>query len=163
PDRQGAPRSGDTARGTARDGGTHAPSRVRRPAPAGERGGAQRPSRVRNGDAARHGARRLARARRNADRRRDRRRARALDRPRRPLSALTWPLDTAPTERERLRALAALAAEDEPEASALALANGWDRRLHRAVHAFSRPTALRHPLVREYLFERTSFNVTELE
>jgi len=82
---------------------------------------------------------------------------------RRPLSALTWSLEAAPTERERLRALAALAAEDEPEAKALALANGWDRRLDRAVRAFRRPTLLRHPLVLEFLSERTSFNVTELE
>jgi RecB family exonuclease len=82
---------------------------------------------------------------------------------RRPLSALTWPLEAAPTERERLRALAALAAVDESEAKALALANGWDRRLDRALQAFRRPTLLRHPLVLEYLGERTSFNVTELE
>jgi ATP-dependent helicase/DNAse subunit B len=81
----------------------------------------------------------------------------------RPLSALTWPLEAAPTERERLRALAALAAVDEPEAKALALANGWDRRLDRALRAFRRPTLLRHPLVLEYLGDRTSFNVTELE
>jgi ATP-dependent helicase/DNAse subunit B len=82
---------------------------------------------------------------------------------RRPLSALTWPLDGAPTERERLRALAALAPNDEGEANALALANGWERRLERALQAFRRPTRLRHPLVLEYLSERTSFNVTELE
>ena len=82
---------------------------------------------------------------------------------RRPLSALTWPIEGAPTERERLRALAALAAGDEVEANALALANGWERRLERALHAFRRPTRLRHPLVLEYLGERTSFNVTELE
>ncbi|MFL6012822.1 MAG: PD-(D/E)XK nuclease family protein [Gaiellaceae bacterium] len=82
---------------------------------------------------------------------------------RRPLSALTWPIEGAPTERERLRALAALAASDEVEANALALANGWERRLERALHAFRRPTRLRHPLVLEYLGERTSFNVTELE
>ena len=82
---------------------------------------------------------------------------------RRPLSALTWPIDGAPTERERLRALAALAASDEVEANALALANGWGRRLDRALAAFERPTALSHPLVLEFLGERTSFNVTELE
>jgi ATP-dependent helicase/DNAse subunit B len=82
---------------------------------------------------------------------------------RRPLSALTWSLERAPTERERLRALAALAATDEPEAKALAVANGWDRQLDRALQAFRRPTVLRHPLVLEYLAERTSFNVTELE
>jgi ATP-dependent helicase/DNAse subunit B len=84
---------------------------------------------------------------------------------RRPLSALTWPLDAAPTERERLRALAALAAsEDErPSARALASANGWERRLERALRADRRRTQLRHPLVLEQLRSRVTFNVTELE
>ena len=74
-----------------------------------------------------------------------------------------WPIDEAPTARERLRALAALAAADAEDAGALALANGWERRLDRALAAFERPTELRHPLVLECLGERTSFNVTELE
>src|SRR5262249_43566122 len=82
---------------------------------------------------------------------------------RRPLSRLTWPVDAAPTERERLRALAVLAADDRTEAEALAAANGWERRLERAVNAFDRPTQLRHPLVLEQLGGRTTFNVTELE
>ena len=82
---------------------------------------------------------------------------------RRALSSLTWPLESAPSERERLRALAALGAEDEREAEALAYANGWERRLDRALHAFQRPTRLTHPLVLEQLRERTTFNVTELE
>jgi ATP-dependent helicase/DNAse subunit B len=82
---------------------------------------------------------------------------------RRPLSALTWRLDAAPTERERLRALAELAASDAREAEALAAANGWERRLERARGAFERPTELRHPLVLEHLGERATFNVTELE
>ncbi len=82
---------------------------------------------------------------------------------RRPLSALTWPLDDAPTERERLRALAELAAHDGEAADALAHANGWGRRLERALSAFNRPTRLRSPLVLEQLASRTSFGVTELE
>ena len=82
---------------------------------------------------------------------------------RRPLSALTWPLDEAPTERERLRALAEIAAHDRREAEALARANGWERRLERALGAFRRPTRLTHPLVLEQLGSRTSFAVTELE
>jgi ATP-dependent helicase/DNAse subunit B len=82
---------------------------------------------------------------------------------RRPLSALTWPLEEAPTERERLRALAELAAQDEAAADALARANGWERRLERARGAFHRPTRLTHPLVLEQLASRTSFAVTELE
>ncbi len=82
---------------------------------------------------------------------------------RRPLSALTWPLEEAPTERERLRALAELAAHDAESAGALARANGWERRLERALTAFHRPTRLTNPLVLEQLGSRTSFAVTELE
>jgi ATP-dependent helicase/DNAse subunit B len=82
---------------------------------------------------------------------------------RRPLSALTWPLDDAPTERERLRALAELAAHDAEQADAIARANGWERRLERARTAFHRPTRLTHPLVLEQLGSRGSFAVTELE
>jgi ATP-dependent helicase/DNAse subunit B len=82
---------------------------------------------------------------------------------RRPLSALTWTLDDAPTERERLRALAELAARDGAAADALARANGWERRLERAREAFRRPTRLTHPLVLEQLRSRLAFNVTELE
>ena len=73
---------------------------------------------------------------------------------RRPLSALTWTLDDAPTERERLRALAELAARDAGQADALARANGWERRLDRAVRAFARPTRVTHPLVLEQLGSR---------
>ena len=82
---------------------------------------------------------------------------------RRPLSALTWPLEEAPTERERLRAVAELAAHDPAEAESIARANGWERRLERARGAFQRPTRLTHPLVLEQLGSRTSFAVTELE
>ena len=82
---------------------------------------------------------------------------------RRSLSALTWPLEDAPTERERLRALAELAAHDAETADALARANGWERRLERALGAFRRPTRITHPLVLEQLGSRTSFGVTELE
>ena len=57
---------------------------------------------------------------------------------RRPLSRLTWPIESAPTERERLRALARLAADDPREADALAYANGWQRKLGRARSAFAR-------------------------
>jgi ATP-dependent helicase/DNAse subunit B len=82
---------------------------------------------------------------------------------RRPLSALTWTIDGAPTERERLRALAELAARDTPAASALARANGWERRLDRALGAFRRPTRITHPLVLAQLQSKFTFNVTELE
>lgn len=84
---------------------------------------------------------------------------------RRALSELTWPLEEAPSERERVRALAELAAAEEcrPEARALARANGWERRLERALAAFDRPTRLRHPAVVAQLRARGLFNVTELE
>ncbi len=82
---------------------------------------------------------------------------------RRRLSELTWPIDEAPTERERLRALASIARDEPAEADGLANANGWERRLLRARRAQDRRTRLRHPLVLETLRSRTTFNVTELE
>jgi RecB family exonuclease len=82
---------------------------------------------------------------------------------RRPLSRLTWPLHEAPSERERLRALAVTAADDPAEARSIARANGWERRLDRALAAFSRPTRLRHPLVLEELAQKQVFGATELE
>jgi ATP-dependent helicase/DNAse subunit B len=82
---------------------------------------------------------------------------------RRPLSALTWPLEAAPSERERVRAVASLAAADSKPARAIAGANGWDRRLERAQAAFQRQTRLTHPKVLEELRRKTSFSVTDLE
>ena len=82
---------------------------------------------------------------------------------RRPLSRLTWDLEEAPTERERLRAVALLAATDAAAATAIAGANGWERRLERARTAFTRRTKLVHPRVLAELSSRGTFNVTELE
>jgi hypothetical protein len=82
---------------------------------------------------------------------------------RRPLSALTWPLEEAPTDRERLRAVAIRAAADSVTADAIATANGWDRRLARALRAFDRPTRLTHPQVLAELAAKSTFGVTELE
>ncbi len=82
---------------------------------------------------------------------------------RRPLARLTWPIEAAPTERERLRALARLAADDPREADALAYANGWQRKLGRARRAFARPTAIRHPRAVALLAGRETFRVTDLE
>jgi ATP-dependent helicase/DNAse subunit B len=82
---------------------------------------------------------------------------------RRPLSALTWPLEEAPTDRERLRAVAIRAADDSVTADAIATANGWDRRLARALRAFDRPTRLTHPQVLAELAAKSTFGVTELE
>ncbi len=81
---------------------------------------------------------------------------------RRPLSALTWELEAAPTDRERLRALAALAAGAPGEAAALARENGWHRRLERATRAFARPTRITHERALR-LLARDSFSVSELE
>ena len=82
---------------------------------------------------------------------------------RRPLSSLTWTLDSAPSERERLRALARLTVEDGEDAEALAAANGWSRRLERALQAFDRPTSLSSPVVLETMSSKTVFSATELE
>ncbi len=82
---------------------------------------------------------------------------------RRRLSELTWRLEEAPTERERLRALASIARDEPADADGIARANGWERRLRRARAAPERPTRLRHPLVLETLGSRTTFPVTELE
>jgi RecB family exonuclease len=82
---------------------------------------------------------------------------------RRSLSELVWPLEAAPSERERLRAVSSLATRDRQAAEAVALANGWERRLDRALEAFRRPTRLTDPAVLESLRARTMFGVTELE
>jgi ATP-dependent helicase/nuclease subunit B len=82
---------------------------------------------------------------------------------RRALSALTWPLESAPSERERLRALVRLAADDEEGANALAAANDWSRRLGRARGAFDRTTALRSPAVIAPFASKQVFSATELE
>jgi RecB family exonuclease len=82
---------------------------------------------------------------------------------RRPLSALTWPLEAAPSERERIRAVVRLAADDPDGANALAAANDWSRRLDRARSAFDRTTTLRSPAVVDPFAAKTVFSATELE
>jgi ATP-dependent helicase/DNAse subunit B len=82
---------------------------------------------------------------------------------RRPLSALAWELHRAPTERERIRSVAALAATDETSARLVASAGGWSRQLERALAAFDRPTRLANPRVLERLRATERFSVTELE
>ncbi|HZO33569.1 MAG TPA: PD-(D/E)XK nuclease family protein [Gaiellaceae bacterium] len=82
---------------------------------------------------------------------------------RRPLGALTWPLDTAPSERERLRSLALLAATDGAAAQVLADANGWERRLRRARDAWERPTRLVNEAVLSVYRAKGTFGATELE
>jgi ATP-dependent helicase/DNAse subunit B len=82
---------------------------------------------------------------------------------RRPLSALTREIEAAPTERERLRALADVAARTPGEAAALARANGWNRRLERATRAFDRPTRITHERALRLLGSREAYSVSELE
>ncbi len=82
---------------------------------------------------------------------------------RRSLAALTWPIEAAPSERERLRALARLSVDDAEGASSLAAANDWSRRLERARGAWARETALGNRFVLEPFASRTSFSATELE
>ena len=82
---------------------------------------------------------------------------------RRALAALTWPLERAPNERERLRATASLAATEPDDARGLARANGWERRIDRALAALDRDTRLTNPAVLGRLGALTRFSVTELE
>jgi ATP-dependent helicase/DNAse subunit B len=82
---------------------------------------------------------------------------------RRSLSELVWPLAAAPSDRERLRAVSSLSTTDRPAAEAVARANGWERRMARALEAFLRPTRLTDPAVLESLRARAMFGVTELE
>ena len=82
---------------------------------------------------------------------------------RRPLSALTWPLESAPSDRERMRSLARLSVDELDAARALADANDWQRRLTRARGAFRRETKLTNPVLLEWLGTKTTFGVTELE
>ncbi len=82
---------------------------------------------------------------------------------RRALSELVWPLEAAPSERERVRAVSWLSTTDRPAAEAVALANGWERRLARALDAFKRSTKLTDPTVLESLQSKAMFGATELE
>ena len=82
---------------------------------------------------------------------------------RRKLSELVWRIDDAPSERERLRGVAALVPGDPDTAASVALANGWERKLARARGAIERPTRLTDPSVLEQLRSKTTFGVTELE
>ncbi|HET9437624.1 MAG TPA: PD-(D/E)XK nuclease family protein [Gaiellaceae bacterium] len=82
---------------------------------------------------------------------------------RRALSALTWPLESAPSERERLRALVRLASDDPEGASSLASANDWSRRLARARGAFDRAPALGSSAAIAPFAAKTVFSATELE
>jgi RecB family exonuclease len=62
-----------------------------------------------------------------------------------------------------LRALARAAATEPAEAAALAVQNGWDRRLRRATRAFDRPTRLTHERALQLVGSRDSYSVSDLE
>ena len=82
---------------------------------------------------------------------------------RRALSALAWDLHLAPTDRERVRSIAALAVSDERQARAIASAGGFGRQLERALDAFDRETKLLSPAVLRELRETDRYSATELE
>ncbi len=82
---------------------------------------------------------------------------------RRNLSDSTWPLEQAPDDRGRQRALAR-DLRDAPEwAIAMAGGMGWERKLRRAQSAYRRSTALRSPQVLAGLAATERFSVTDLE
>ena len=82
---------------------------------------------------------------------------------RRALSAHTRELEAAPTERERLRALAVLDVADREAAGALARANDWERRLQRARTAFVRSNLVTGERARALLGSREAWSVSDLE
>jgi RecB family exonuclease len=77
---------------------------------------------------------------------------------------LTHELVEAPSERERLRALAALAGADALEARRIAATvPGWSRRIARARGAFARGTRIDDPAVLAEFAARRTFGASELE
>ena len=167
PDAATARRSWTTTRAAPSAAGSSAPTRPAATATSStrrvcaRRGGSPSSARRRATRAARASRARSGRKSPRSSRRRMSPAGRAGARSRRS----TWPLETAPSERERLRALALLAADpaERRGGRGVARANGWERRLDRAVKAFDRRTRLRHPLVLRQLGDRALFNVTELE
>jgi RecB family exonuclease len=80
------------------------------------------------------------------------------------LRDLTHELVEAPSERERLRALASLAGSDSLAAARIAAAvPGWARRIARARGAFARGTRIDDPAVLAELAARRTFGASELE
>ena len=82
---------------------------------------------------------------------------------RRALSSLTRELETAPTERERLRSVAELAGRSRADAASVAAANGWTRRFERAIAAFDRPTRITNERALRLMGARDAYSVSELE
>jgi hypothetical protein len=82
---------------------------------------------------------------------------------RRGLADVTWPIDRAPDDRARQRALARELREDAGWALATGAMMGWERKLQRARDAFRRPTRLADPRSLEQLGAMERFSVTDLE
>ena len=82
---------------------------------------------------------------------------------RRGLADVSYPLDEAPSDRERLRALARSLRDDADWATAVAAATGWERKLSRAATAARRDPDVRDAELREGLAATERFSVTELE
>jgi hypothetical protein len=82
---------------------------------------------------------------------------------RRALGDLTYELEQAPTERERLRALAREQRHRPDWAASVAEEQGWTRKLERARAAYRRGSRLSNPAVLAALADQQRFSVTELE
>ena len=82
---------------------------------------------------------------------------------RRGFSDIVFPVDYAPTVRERARSIAALAAVDADEALRLAGAAGVTGAIRRALAGRRQGTRLGDPRLLEELQERDPFGVTELD
>ena len=82
---------------------------------------------------------------------------------RRGLADVSWPLAAAPSDRERLRALARELRTDADWATDLGAMMGWERKLRRAAVATRHPTQLRDPELLAELAAGERFSVTELE
>jgi ATP-dependent helicase/DNAse subunit B len=82
---------------------------------------------------------------------------------RRGLADLSWPLAAAPSDRERLRALARDLREDAEWATDVAAMMGWERKLRRAAAATRHETRVRDPELLADLRAGERYSVTELE
>ena len=82
---------------------------------------------------------------------------------RRGLADVSWPLQAAPSERERLRALTREMRDDPDWATGVAAMMGWERKLRRAATATKRDSRLRDPELLAELHAVERYSVTELE
>ena len=82
---------------------------------------------------------------------------------RRGLADVSWPLRAAPSDRERLRALARELRDDADWATGVGAMMGWERKLRRAAVATRHETRVRDPELLAELAATERFSVTELE